>query len=123
MSKFWAPPTTKWDFWKSEEAERRFALEDAFSYAYALRRMPYEHYLKTLRWRIVRERALQAAGRKCSECGTGDDLQVHHLTYARRGCEAPEDLAVMCRACHFAQHPNLAELDAWRRSGGQAISP
>jgi hypothetical protein len=31
-------------------------------------------------------------------------LNVHHRTYERRGYELPEDLTVLCVACHTAVH-------------------
>ena len=38
----------------------------------------------------------------------GPRLDVHHKTYARLGCEAPEDLEVLCRACHDERHTRRA---------------
>jgi predicted HNH restriction endonuclease len=31
-------------------------------------------------------------------------LQVHHLTYARKGCEQLVDLQVLCADCHKGEH-------------------
>lgn len=67
-------------------------------------RLPYLDYLKTSHWQIVRERALADAQHQCFYCGATDQLDVHHLTYARRGCEFDEDLMVLCRKCHDAAH-------------------
>jgi hypothetical protein len=66
----------------------------------ALRRLPYSEYLKTTHWRRVRQWALERARRACALCPTTRDLQVHHRSYARVGCEQPEDLLVLCRRCH-----------------------
>lgn len=66
--------------------------------------MPYAQYLQTGHWRTVRDRALRRAGFRCSKCSTKRDLQVHHLTYARRGAELDDDLEVLCRGCHLGLH-------------------
>ena len=68
------------------------------------RSMPYTEYLRSPEWRNRRIRALCVAGDACEECGVGYSLQVHHLTYERRGCELPEDLVVLCKTCHRMVH-------------------
>jgi 5-methylcytosine-specific restriction endonuclease McrA len=56
----------------------------------------------------------RAAG-QCEECGEHLPLEMHHLTYVRRGrdpsedepifgFETPDDLQALCRACHHARH-------------------
>ena len=47
---------------------------------------------------------LKKAGHKCSICGETENLNVHHLTYARVGCEKLSDLEVLCRGCHENEH-------------------
>lgn len=73
-----------------------------------LRRMPYVAYLRTVHWQQVREDALARAGFRCQKCRRGDrTLDVHHINYDNRGDEAPEDLVVLCRGCHFGTpHPH-----------------
>lgn len=72
----------------------------------ALRSMPYAEYLTTRHWQQTRYRALQRAGYRCEECRATNTvtLDVHHLTYERRGCERDTDLRVLCRACHDKTH-------------------
>lgn len=70
----------------------------------ALRNMCYADYLMTDHWRQVRGYALYRAGRACHLCASTDNLNVHHRTYERLGCEAPEDLTVLCRDCHAKFH-------------------
>lgn len=72
----------------------------------ALRAMPYEQYLQTAWWRGRRNLALRRAGYKCERCAAGRQLEVHHLSYERRGDEADEDLQVLCRGCHLGHHVN-----------------
>jgi hypothetical protein len=81
-----------------------------------LRRLPYEQYLRTPHWITTRRRAMLRAGRRCQRCESGYRLEVHHLTYLRRGCEAEGDLLVLCAACHEAEHanPDNAEPEGFR---------
>jgi hypothetical protein len=69
-----------------------------------LARLPYWRYLRSAHWIIRRRLALAAAEHRCFYCGATDDLEVHHLTYKRRGCELDEDLLVLCPICHACAH-------------------
>ena len=70
-----------------------------------LKAKPYSEYLKTKEWQQTRRRALKSAGYKCQLCGTDNvELHVHHKTYDNIGEEKPDDLIVLCKACHEKQH-------------------
>ncbi len=69
-----------------------------------LAKMPYAEYLQSDEWRERRRVTITAAGHRCQNCGKHDDLQVHHLTYERRGAEHPDDLRVLCSDCHQNTH-------------------
>lgn len=75
-----------------------------------LRSMPYARYLKTTHWQILRKRALANADHRCFYCGKTERLEVHHLSYRRRGCEFDEDLIVLCGECHAIEHLSEAEV-------------
>ena len=78
------------------------------------RRRRYEAYRASAAWRLARIAWVEAeaeahngAGIACVVCGRvwlarRDDL--HHMTYARVGHEAHEDLVPVHRACHEAIH-------------------
>lgn len=72
----------------------------------ALRALTYREYLKTTWWFSRRNQALRDAGYLCSVCRAKRELQVHHTSYERLGCEADDDLAVVCRGCHLGHHYN-----------------
>lgn len=77
----------------------------------ALRALPYAEYLKTDHWHFTRRLAIQRAGGRCCVCNDHDGrLEVHHNTYENRGEERPEDLVVLCDACHtlYHEHGKLA---------------
>jgi hypothetical protein len=72
-----------------------------------LRFMPYPEFLQTIEWSNTRYQMLAVANWKCEECGfggIGKRLDVHHLTYERRGAELYSDLVVLCQRCHYACH-------------------
>lgn len=56
-------------------------------------------------WRRVRQAAIADRLGRCEECGSRDQLHVHHLFYDRIGAEEVEDLQVLCRDCHGWLHP------------------
>ena len=68
------------------------------------RQEEYRRYLKTDHWKETRAEALKRGHYKCHDCGATANLQVHHLTYARRGHERQSDLVVVCDKCHKKRH-------------------
>lgn len=64
----------------------------------------YRAYQKTKHWVVTRKMALDRAGHRCQVCGRKNHLQVHHNSYERLGCEAPEDLVVLCSLHHEMIH-------------------
>jgi 5-methylcytosine-specific restriction endonuclease McrA len=81
------------------------ALHDAW--LAAVRAMPYRDYLRTDWWQRFRADALRRAGGRCQLCGGDGPLEVHHNTYARLGCERPEDVICICCDCHDLFHDVL----------------
>ena len=69
-----------------------------------LKAMPYADYLRSSHWKRKRAKAIRKAGGRCQFCGAQELLQVHHLTYARKGCEQLADLQVLCADCHKGEH-------------------
>lgn len=75
--------------------------------------MPYAEYLRTGHWMNVRKAALRAAGWRCQVCLVEAPLDVHHISYRRRGCEEPGDVIALCKdrgeieGCHTLQHKAL----------------
>lgn len=63
----------------------------------------YAAYISSAKWKIKARAALDRAGHKCQRCGRtkwSARLEVHHKTYERFKNERPEDLEVVCVACH-----------------------
>lgn len=71
----------------------------------------YQQYLASDQWRRIRNLVLERDGFKCRRCGDGgraadiiSHLDVHHITYDRRGEEHLDDLVLLCRRCHQWVH-------------------
>lgn len=64
----------------------------------------YRESLKAERWKILRAKAIFRDGAQCRHCGGRHKLEVHHLTYARRGHERLGDLITLCNVCHDTAH-------------------
>lgn len=67
--------------------------------------LDYGDFLKTPYWAVISEHCLELAGNRCQVCGAEHDLNVHHKTFSRHGCEhlpcvLKEDLIVLCGRCH-----------------------
>lgn len=76
----------------------------------ALKKMPYERFLETNFWAIVREYKLYKQKYTCALCPATVGLQVHHRRYdhARGGEHLHlDDLIGLCRDCHARHHNKL----------------
>lgn len=68
----------------------------------------YADYINSYDWQVKADDMRRRAMNKCQRCGRGPRpfrrLQVHHKTYKNLRRERPEDLEVLCEACHRALH-------------------
>ncbi len=71
------------------------------------RQREYDGYLQSQSWFKTRSRIILRAAGRCERCHTANTLlEVHHLTYARRGHELYTDLVAVCPTCHNDLHRN-----------------
>lgn len=72
----------------------------------------YAEYLQSEEWLAIRAKVLKRDNYRCRITGkasrAGDPLQIHHLTYARVGCEDLEDLITVSRSAHRQVHGRAA---------------
>jgi hypothetical protein len=72
-------------------------------------------YLGSDHWLTFARRVRRYYGNRCALCNTpavDQDLNVHHRTYVRLGCEELTDCVALCRRCHRDfPHARLAEED------------
>lgn len=73
-----------------------------------LRVLKYDEFLKTRYWMSISRFVREKSG-KCEECGSTENLHVHHTTYVHHGCEHQhlEDLKCLCKDCHLKTHHEL----------------
>ena len=67
--------------------------------------MTYQAYINSSRWREnpARLAELKSADFHCRLCYASQkdvQLEVHHRTYVRLGCEQLGDLTALCKECH-----------------------
>lgn len=60
----------------------------------------YAEYLLSDRWKDKRLRRLAMSNFACSACGSKQEVEIHHLTYARIFDEDMADLLPLCKAHH-----------------------
>lgn len=77
------------------------------------RRRTYEAYLLTEHWATLRDKAINAANRKCEACRGIKRLEGHHLVYRTplESCVV-EDIMCLCNRCHGGWHK-------WLESNGK----
>jgi 5-methylcytosine-specific restriction endonuclease McrA len=63
----------------------------------------YDEYLKSLHWKILRQKYIETYGDKCEICDNKGE-QLHHLNYDNLGNEEFDDLMLLCSSCHYANH-------------------
>ncbi len=63
----------------------------------------YVAYLKSAKWKKMRDGLLKLADYRCQACRKyklPSKLHIHHLTYERLGHELFADVMVLCEICH-----------------------
>jgi hypothetical protein len=86
--------------------ENPMVFVDRYNISDLLKNLPYDDFLQTTYWMMVKRRAINRGRRVCGHCGKPDKLHVHHLTYEHHGAEHNhyEDLIPLCAYCHAAVH-------------------
>jgi hypothetical protein len=90
----------------------------------------YGAYLDSEHWRLWRlaymARAVERGEMRCADCGWPRSwYELHHLHYRSLGCEAWDDVIMLCRACHARRHGRewRFDLDAGRACRVVGLSP
>ncbi len=62
-------------------------------------------------WQSFRENALARDSYRCRNCGSTQDLDVHHIVpLSRGGTNHLDNLVTLCRRCHTGVHPHMEQL-------------
>jgi len=67
----------------------------------------YQEYLNSDLWKSKRELFIGekwAENSRCADCGSKNNLCLHHKTYECVGNERQKDLIVLCKKCHKKRH-------------------
>ena len=64
----------------------------------------YDTYLKSIKWHLLRVKALTRDEYKCVACKSTDTLQLHHKHYQTLGEESLDDVITLCKKCHGLFH-------------------
>jgi 5-methylcytosine-specific restriction endonuclease McrA len=92
---------------KAAHAEDQRRLDDLRQQALLAeyRAKPYAERRQTKEWAILKRQVHRRDGHGCRLCGrNGEQLHVHHRTYATYAEERLEDLITLCRSCHAHFH-------------------
>lgn len=73
----------------------------------------YGDYLKSGHWLLFKEK-IKGRKRRCPVCGSDKNLEIHHKTYERLGCENKGDVVCLCPAHHDDVH-------AWLKEENQSV--
>ena len=67
--------------------------------------IPYKKYIQTEEWRQKARQCYRNDNFHCQKCGTGINLEAHHLNYKHLGeAEEINDLITLCKTCHKETH-------------------
>jgi len=68
----------------------------------------YSKSLKSRKWKTKRKRIIFRDGNKCTNCGSNENLCVHHIYYYKEKVQPwdyPDDaLITLCEDCHSILH-------------------
>jgi hypothetical protein len=71
--------------------------------------MEYRTYLESKQWADKRREWFKShTDASCYQCGTKNQLEIHHRSYKRIGRERPSDLISLCLKCHADIHGHLS---------------
>jgi 5-methylcytosine-specific restriction endonuclease McrA len=91
-------PILRYEYYKGSYSYRKMKK---------LKRMSHNDYFNTHHWELARSAALKRDENRCADCGISIEkkpLEVHHITYIRRGKEHLDDLMTLCQDCHQERH-------------------
>lgn len=73
----------------------------------------YHDWLSSPQWAALAAEAKARAQYRCAlSAAHRGPVEAHHRTYARLGRERPEDIIVLCEACHRHFHRRLVPWQA-----------
>lgn len=59
-----------------------------------------------------RKKCLNKKGEQCTECGSEEEIEVHHID-GNRWNDGIDNLVPLCRECHLKVHSGDPEMKHW----------
>lgn len=100
---------------REQALERQRAEEERLA-----KMTPYERYLQSEEWEVLRQKVFDRDRRRCRRCGERKSLHCHHLHYENLYDEPLEDLVTMCKDCHKEVHKFPELHPDWIQYGAKA---
>lgn len=91
-------------YWKAQSEAWRLAHEQRREEESAEFWRRHKAVMESPEWAAKRKKVFARCRGICEGCGERSAAHVHHLTYARLGCEMLFDLAGICKPCHDLIH-------------------
>jgi 5-methylcytosine-specific restriction endonuclease McrA len=61
----------------------------------------YHQRTSSAQWKILKRKVIEQRRNRCERCGqVSASLELHHVHYRSLGSEQPEDVELLCPACH-----------------------
>lgn len=61
-------------------------------------------------WSEIRQEVLERDEYRCGNCGSTDNLHVHHIVpLSLGGSNLPSNLRTLCKSCHQRLHPHMKD--------------
>ena len=117
----WRKKDEEQRYWQeySEEKRRKYREQTEQQYG----RYGYDgyyDYIRSAEWQEKRMQRLMMDGFRCKLCGSGINLQVHHISYDNMCQDAEiDDLVTLCKTCHEKVHST----DLERKANPSTVSP
>ncbi len=64
----------------------------------------YRKVIVSKAWYVFRDRLFKERGKVCEECGSLEEMNVHHKNYIMKDFFNPDNLIILCRPCHKKIH-------------------
>lgn len=75
---------------------------------YSARKLAYMAYLKTPHWENLRQERFKIDSQRCVSCGSGSNIQGHHIKYRDDYATCTvDDIVTLCFGCHDYMHQTM----------------
>jgi hypothetical protein len=98
---------TNFDDWNSKRSAESIDIKREFDNFRESKFYKYHVYLKSVEWKIIRNKVVERDNGMCLYCKTKPAQEVHHKHYRTIYKEKIDDLESVCSDCHRAIHKSV----------------